>query len=124
MGSHNQAMDVVFDTGSDWLLVEGSSCASCDGSTYDPSKSSNSRKVGAQESQRVQGAMQLSGIEWTDTVCVTDLACIEDFEYFLISKQTNMREPIDGFMGLARNKPFYLRPEEGVNRGPSYMMAL
>ena len=35
-----------------------------------------------------------------------------------------MREPIDGFLGLARNNPFYLRPEDGINRGPSFIMAL
>ena len=124
MGTENKAMDVVFDTGSDWLLVEGSDCASCEGSVYDPSTSTASKRVGAEESQRVQGAMQLKGTEYTDTVCVTDLACIEDFEYFLISEQTNMREPIDGFLGLARNKPFYLKPEDGITRGPSFMMAL
>lgn len=70
------------------------------------------------------GAMTLTGSEYVDQVCVTDLACIENFEYFLISEQTNMREPIDGFMGMARNLPFYLSPEAGINRGPSYMMAL
>ena len=28
-------MDVVYDTGSDWLVVEGKSCDTCDGNTYD-----------------------------------------------------------------------------------------
>jgi len=27
-------------------------------------------------------------------------------------------------MGLARNKPFYLSSERGLNRGPSYMMGM
>ena len=29
------AMDLVFDTGSDWLVVEGSQCVNCEGDRYD-----------------------------------------------------------------------------------------
>ena len=28
-------MDIVYDTGSDWLVVEGSTCENCEGNTYD-----------------------------------------------------------------------------------------
>lgn len=28
-------MDVYYDTGSDWLVVEGDSCSNCEGNTYD-----------------------------------------------------------------------------------------
>lgn len=35
MGARFTAMNVVFDTGSDWLLVQGKSCASCKGNKYD-----------------------------------------------------------------------------------------
>jgi len=28
-------MDIVYDTGSDWLVVEGSECSNCEGNTYD-----------------------------------------------------------------------------------------
>jgi hypothetical protein len=28
-------MDVVFDTGSDWLTVEGTDCVGCDGNLFD-----------------------------------------------------------------------------------------
>ena len=124
MGTNNEAIDVVFDTGSDWLLVEGKQCSSCDGTTYDWSTSTAAYRVNPNESQRTMGAMTLTGSEWVDQVCVTELACIENFEFFMITDQTNIREPIDGFMGLARNEPFFLNSEDGINRGPSYMMAL
>jgi hypothetical protein len=29
-------MDVVFDTGSDWLVIEGSMCENCEDNTYNP----------------------------------------------------------------------------------------
>ena len=35
MGGNTQ-MDVVFDTGSDWLVVEGADCANCEDNTYGP----------------------------------------------------------------------------------------
>jgi hypothetical protein len=28
-------MDMVYDTGSDWLVVEGAECTNCEGNTYD-----------------------------------------------------------------------------------------
>ena len=35
-----------------------------------------------------------------------------------------LKEPVDGVLGLARNKPFFLDKDGEVKRGPSYMMAL
>ena len=35
-------LDLVFDTGSDWLVVEGVDCEECEGNTYDPSTSTYS----------------------------------------------------------------------------------
>ena len=32
----NTYMDLVYDTGSDWLVVEGSDCSNCQGNTYNP----------------------------------------------------------------------------------------
>lgn len=64
------------------------------------------------------------GVEWLDDVCVTDSACIKDFEYFLISQQQGLNEPVDGIFGLARNHPYFLAEGQGVQRGPSYMNAL
>ena len=66
----------------------------------------------------------MKGNEWTDKVCVTLQTCIEDFEFFLIFYQQGLLEPVDGVLGLARNKPFFLDKEGKVKRGPSYMMAL
>ena len=34
MGKETQ-LDVVFDTGSDWLVIESQSCKSCEGDRYD-----------------------------------------------------------------------------------------
>ena len=60
--------------------------------------------------------------------------CVADFEFFLIEEQEGLREPIDGVLGLARNKPFFVTEETDgqsdfdsdrkLARGPSYIMAL
>jgi len=38
MGPTFTPMSVVFDTGSDWLVVQGSKCTNCEGRKYDGSK--------------------------------------------------------------------------------------
>jgi len=40
VGESDQEMKVLFDTGSDWLLIEGRDCDNCKGSRYDPNTSS------------------------------------------------------------------------------------
>lgn len=57
-----KALDVVFDTGSDWLVVEGSTCVNCQGDTYDilPAlKTGQARRVSAQTSERSYGSAKL-----------------------------------------------------------------
>ena len=36
MGEAGTAMDVVYDTGSDWLVIEGIECDNCQGNTFNP----------------------------------------------------------------------------------------
>ena len=40
MGSQKTPMDVIFDTASDWLSVEGELCDTCEGDVYQISDSS------------------------------------------------------------------------------------
>ena len=87
MGSQNRSMDVIFDNASDWLVVEGSACINCEGNTFNYEQSSSAKQVGTSFSQRSYGAATMTGSEWTDLVCVTLQACINDFEFFLISDQ-------------------------------------
>lgn len=107
MGSQLIEKHLVFDTGSDWLVVEGHLCETCDTNDedliYDPSQSTESAQVGLSESERLYGSASLKGIEYTDTVCLDASTCAIDFEYFLITDQTGLIEPIDGIVGMSRN---------------------
>ena len=40
VGESDMEMKVIFDTGSDWLLIESRDCENCMGSKYDPNTSS------------------------------------------------------------------------------------
>ena len=83
MGSGQEKVDLIFDTSSDWVAVEGSNCATCEAETYDPSTSTSAKKIGTELSTRTYGIAKFTGSEWTDDICVTRQACIRDFEYFL-----------------------------------------
>jgi len=84
-------MRVVYDTGSDWLTIEGSNCTSCQGDKFDAAVS------GARTSDtavsRLYGSVQLIGHTWKDRVCLAETNCITDFEFYLIDSQVG----INGF---------------------------
>jgi len=80
-------LDVVYDTGSDWLVVEGADCDNCEGNTYDIGPSLDSgiaEEVGTSLSVRSYGSAELEGREYTDTVCILFSACVPKFEFFYI----------------------------------------
>ena len=115
----NTLMDVVYDTGSDWLVVEGSDCGNCEGNKYNVADSEGTpNQVNAGQSERNYGSASLTGYEYTDKVCIALGTCLDDFEFFLIDSQVGIAEPIDGILGLSRNAPFYVAPEAGNPSGP------
>ena len=121
MGEAYTGMDVVFDTGSDWLVVEGFGCSTCEGNTFNGDLSGT--QVGSAVSERLYGSASLEGIEYKDKVCLYFSQCINDFEYFLISKQTGIREPIDGILGLSRAKDVFAE-DPSRKLGPLYVQYL
>lgn len=80
-------MDVLFDTGSDWLVLEGKSCDTCEGKDlYNPKKSESSKKLSKEDSSRYYGSANVSGQIYTDTVCVTNsFLCLYDYPLFVAS---------------------------------------
>ena len=57
-GSQFQELDLILDTGSDWLSIEGADCSNCLGSTYDSSESSTSRRMTRDVSKRTYGNVE------------------------------------------------------------------
>ena len=81
MGAAQTKIDVVYDTGSDWLVIPDSNCASCDGTKHD---NSDAVVTDASQSERHYGSASLAGRTYKDKVCLTleSTSCVPDFEYF------------------------------------------
>lgn len=115
-------LEVVYDTGSDWLVIESATCSNCEGDKYDPATSSgNAEKKSYTLSERNYGSASLEGYEFYDKVCISLNTCIDDFEFFLIESQRGISEPIDGILGLSRNNAFHIAPDQGNRSGPLYI---
>jgi hypothetical protein len=82
MGTEGVELDVVYDTGSDWLAIEGSNCSSCEGDTFDGSVSGT--RLDPERTEKNYGSASLTGHTYLDKVCIDNTACVESFEYFLI----------------------------------------
>ena len=57
-------------------------------------------------------------------MCVDLGHCVTDFWFFLIERQEGLREPLDGILGLSRNRNMYITPGEETEIGPLYLEAL
>jgi len=110
MGSSRQPMNVVWDTGSDWLVMELEECETCKAPKYDPSQNPDSYKpIPGTEVVRDYGSTSTEGFLATDKVCLPEfnketdeMGCIEGFKLFMINWQKGMDE-IDGILGLMSN---------------------
>ena len=110
IGTPPQEVSLIFDTGSDWLTVESSSCGNCHGVNFDQDASNTFKFVGEDTSQREYGSATLKGIEVQDKVCLlkndnSDIGsvCLESFIWFMIKHQSGINSRIDGVLGLSRS---------------------
>lgn len=69
--------------------------------------------------------MFLKGTIWKDEICLHFSQCVHDFQYFAVEYQEGLREPVDGILGLARNKNVFIRDETAsTNTTKSYVTGL
>mmetsp|Transcript_33820 Transcript_33820/g.44671 ORF Transcript_33820/g.44671 Transcript_33820/m.44671 type:complete len:289 (+) Transcript_33820:339-1205(+) len=127
-------MEVVYDTGSDWLTIEGDNCRVCKGNTFNHENSASFKFLETVQSTNLSyGSAELKGLRASDQVCLpksNDLkgseegVCLEEFEFFLVSEQEGLTSRIDGVLGLSRSKlPANLEKEwRGI--GPLYVKHL
>ena len=87
-----QLVEVVYDTGSDWLTVEGATCHACEGNTFQHQESTSFKFLEtAQSTQLAYGSATLQGLRASDKVCLPasndlDAICLPQFEFFLVSE--------------------------------------
>ena len=111
-------MDVIFDTGSDWLVIEDTLCEECEGNTFN---GRTGTRIGARETERTYGNAWMRGVEYENTICLLLSACVANFEYFGIWEQEGIQEPIDGILGLARGDYYFHLGDRTRQPGPLYI---
>ena len=125
-------MEVVYDTGSDWLTIEGRLCTKCGGNTFDQAGSSTFQFLESQQSTELAyGSASLKGLRASDKVCLpinsdqSEGACLSKFEFFYVSEQAGLTDRIDGVLGLSRSYlPPGLMADDWRGIGPLYVKEL
>lgn len=118
MGERQVEMNVVYDTGSDWLVVFGKDCTNCNGTKFD---SRNGIPTTSSVSERNYGSASLTGREFRDSVCIDFRTCARDFEYFSILTQQGLNPPIEGILGMSQNSSSAMEGRAFVEVGPLFV---
>ena len=86
VGESDQEIKVLFDTGSDWLLIEGKDCESCLNAKYDPNTSSYFQKSDLILRSIEYGTFfHVKGKRVKDQVCLSSFSlCVDPYEFILI----------------------------------------
>ena len=86
-------MTVVYDTGSDWLVIEAHTCGTCLDNKYDHTLSSTYSLVDQDYEEHLYGSAALYGYDVKDRVSLDDAATVakvDNFEFFSIHQQTGL----------------------------------
>jgi len=74
-------MNVIFDTGCDWVLVYGTKCKTCVGRRFSPTKST---KITKKEQALGYDEAFMKGDIYRDSVCIFN-GCAEYFDFYLVN---------------------------------------
>lgn len=126
----SQNATVVFDTGSNWLVVTSSLCPSCSNWAYNPADSNSKQQVGTEAFEQKYGSADLFGYEYKDFVCLAPLqgyspklnsvvqsSCLNDYSFMAITKQAGLNKGVQGILGLGASG-------DDKDKGPSFIEAL
>jgi hypothetical protein len=102
MGTSRSAVKVLWDTSSDWTIIESSKCSTCIQPYYDTSTSLTFEEIAGSNGQKSYDNITTQGFNAYDTVCVTSnaLSCMVKFKWFAVTFQTGM-DDFDGIVGMS-----------------------
>jgi hypothetical protein len=110
MGSRRQQLDVIYDTGSDWLVLDTDYCTDCHLPVFATKKSTTYRVVDGDLMYQEYGSASVTGYNSTDYISVvqtngwskTSDCQILAFPFFGLKNQIGIEESFDGILGLSR----------------------
>lgn len=80
-------MQVIFDSASEWLLIEGGECQTCLEKKYNNSTSAFFQVSSGEIVERKFGTIiHLSGMKAIDKVClIANIVCVQPYSFFMIT---------------------------------------
>lgn len=121
VGNPEQKVQVIFDTGSDWLVLEAKECSNCLKNSYDAHLSETFERVDDDLVEHIYGTAQLYGLDARDDVSLDKEGRVKVimFEFFEVFKQYGITENVDGILGMCR--PWV---DESYQTGPLFVVEL
>jgi hypothetical protein len=107
-GSEPEELTLVFDTGSDMMVVETDLCPSCIQPVFNTSESSTYTRVGYTSMSDLITMDYLSaslvGYNATDTISISSSAgvSVSNMPFMAVAVQTGFTKDFDGILGLSR----------------------
>lgn len=122
-GSNRTPMNVTFDTGSSWLILQTTACSACTGSVWDTSESTTFTS-GASMTQDY-GSATTVGLDSTDQFYLDTSYTfgLSSFEFEAITSGSGI-SPSGGIMGFGRNLPFTYNGTDYYDSGPLFYQGL
>ena len=110
MGSKRQRLDVIYDTGSDWLVLDTDFCRDCHDPVFHTRKSSTYEVVDGYLMSQEYGSASVTGYNSTDYISVVEpnwsngrsSCALKEFPFFALRNQIGIEEDFDGILGLSR----------------------
>ena len=102
MGSSQKILDVIYDTGSDWLVLDTDFCGNCHDPVYDTRSSDDYNRVSRTKMYQEYGSASVEGYNATDSISVGGDTYLGDFPWFALTKQIGIEEDFDGILGFSR----------------------
>jgi hypothetical protein len=104
IGTPAQELIMIYDTGSDWLVVESNLCQTCLNHTYDHSSSSTFAYDGTELEEHLYGSAALYGYDVKDKVYLDSAGgtYATDFGFFEIHDQVGLVSTFNLFLQFYR----------------------
>ena len=98
---------MIYDTGSDWLVLDTDFCRNCHDPVYDTRSSSDYKRVSRSKMYQEYGSASIEGYNVTDSISVGGETYLPDFPWFALTKQIGIEENFDGILGFSRQSTDY-----------------
>jgi hypothetical protein len=98
-------MQVVFDTGSEWLVLATDLCLDCQHQTFH-SQNSSTFEAGQDFTTLDYGSDLFIGYESQELVCFTQEYCAQNMTFLATTNATGFSDRVAGIVGMTSGSPY------------------